>query len=43
MELTTPLTESFFPAIEDDEIVDLTVGDILRIAAKEDPDKVALV
>ncbi len=43
MELTMPLTESFFPAIEDEEIVDLTVGDILRIAAKEDPDKVALV
>ncbi len=43
MEFTMPLTESFFPAIEDEEIVDLTVGDILRIAAKEDPDKVALV
>ena len=43
MELTMPLTESFFPAIEDEEIANLTVGDILRIAAKEDPDKVALV
>ena len=37
------LKKSFFPAIEDEEITDLTVGDILRIAAKEDPDKVALV
>jgi len=37
------LKNSFFPAIEDEEITDLTVGDILRIAAKEDPDKVALV
>ena len=37
------LKTSFFPAIEDEEITDLTVGDILRIAAKEDPDKVALV
>ena len=37
------LKNSFFPSIEDEEITDLTVGDILRIAAKEDPDKVALV
>lgn len=37
------LKKSFFPAGEDKEIIDLTVGDILRVAAKEDSQKVALV
>ena len=37
------LKNSFFPAIEDKKIINLTVGDILRVAVKEDPQKVALV
>ena len=37
------LTESHFAAQDDDQVLDTTVGGILREAAEKAPDKMALV
>ena len=37
------LSESYFPAHDEDTVLDTTVGGILRDAAAKAPDKVALI
>lgn len=41
--MTTTLTESYWPATDDEPLEDITLGDLLRRNAEQVPDRVALV
>ena len=42
-ETTTPLTTSYWPADTSEPVLETTVGDVLREAAAQAPDVIALV